>query len=350
MFCLDERLMTDDIPEVRKNHPYIMYEMLKETPKALKTTLRDVINEEIEFKRGSITVTGNGTSYHAGVLGFQSISEEDKPWNYIQSYELENYRSPGNNIVAFSHTGKTYSTVQSIKKYPDKFSVGVTHDQNSPLAKISSRSIVIHEKDKSLCNTKAFFDNSLASLIIAKKYEKSKYDYEGFINMIDRNLSKADMEMKSIVNEIGNINNIFVLGAGNNFIAARETAQKLKEATHIHSEGIELEEYNHGCTSVTNEGTLLINICNREDNSRVEQINRGIKHVGAKSIGIGGPGDFEIDLDVRNSFELPIQAITYTYFFAYHLAVKLGINPDILRFDEKDYYDFDMAIFPSGQH
>ncbi|SIM55064.1 glucosamine 6-phosphate synthase [Cuniculiplasma divulgatum] len=342
--------MTDDIPEVRTKHPYLMYEMLKETPKALKTTIKNVIDEEIDFRRGSVTVTGNGTSYHAGVLGFQSISDENKPWNHIQSYELENYKTPGNNIVAFSHTGKTYSTVQSIRKYPEKFSVGVTHDQNSSLAQISSKSIVIQEKDKSLCNTKAFFDNSLASLIIANKYEKSKYDYEGFISMIDKNLMRADIEMNSIVKEIGKVKNIFVLGAGNNFIAARETAQKLKEATHIHSEGIELEEYNHGCTSVTNKDTLLINICNREDTSRVEQINRGIKYVGAKSIGIGGPGDFEIELDVRNSFELPIQAITYTYFLAYHLAVKLGINPDILRFDEKDYYDFDMEIFPAGQH
>jgi Glucosamine 6-phosphate synthetase, contains amidotransferase and phosphosugar isomerase domains len=113
--------------------------------------------KEIDFRRGSVTVTGNGTSYHAGVLGFQSISDENKPWNHIQSYELENYKTPGNNIVAFSHTGKTYSTVQSIRKYPEKFSVGVTHDQNSSLAQISNKSIVIQEKDKSLCNTKAFF-------------------------------------------------------------------------------------------------------------------------------------------------------------------------------------------------
>ena len=38
--------MTDDIPEVRTKHPYLMYEMLKETPKALKTTLKNVIDED----------------------------------------------------------------------------------------------------------------------------------------------------------------------------------------------------------------------------------------------------------------------------------------------------------------
>lgn len=156
--------------------------------------------------------------------------------------------------------------------------------------------------------------------------------------------------MKSIVSELPEIHNIFVLGSGNNFFAARETAQKIKEATHIFAEGIELEEYNHGCTSLTGKGTLLINICNREDLKRVREINSGIRLVGAKSIGIGGEGDYEVDLDVRNSFELPVESVIYTYFLAYHLALKLGINPDLLRFDEKEYYDFDMVIFPPGQH
>ncbi len=342
--------MTDEIPQIRSNHPYIMYEMLKETPKALKTTLKNVANQEIDFRKGGITVTGNGTSFHAGTLGFQSISNEKSIWNHIQSYELENYRTPYSNIVAFSHTGKTYSTIQSIKKHVDKFKVGVSHDPDSPLAHVVDKSIVIEEMDLSLCNTKAFFDNALASLIIAKKYESSDYDFSGFISMVEKNLYRADSMMKSIVQEMGEVQNIFVLGAGNNYIAARETAQKLKEATHIHSEGIELEEYNHGCTSVTGNKTLLINICNRADIERVKQINEGIRFVGAKSLSIGGPGDFEVGLDARNTFELPIQAIAYTYFFAYYMAIKVGVNPDILRFDEKDYYDFDMSIFPTGQH
>jgi glucosamine--fructose-6-phosphate aminotransferase (isomerizing) len=342
--------MTDDLPEIRKGHPYLMFDMLKETPKALKTTYDTLINEDIKFAKGGVTVTGNGTSFHAGILGFQSISQQNYQWNSIQSYELEHYREPMPNILAISHTGKTFSTIKSVLKYPKNYKIGITHDENSPLVKISNKPIVIKEKDKSLCNTKAFFDNVLATAIIAKKFQNEEYDFKGFVEMIAKNIKKADVEIKSIVNEMGRIENIFVLGAGNNFIAARETAQKLKEATHIHSEGIELEEYCHGCTSVTNEHTLLINICNKEDEDRIKQVNEGIRLVKARSLSIGGEGDFEIDIDARNSFELPVQSIVYTYTFAYYLAVKLGINPDILRFDEKEYYDFDMLIFPPGQH
>ncbi len=342
--------MTDEIPEVRNKHPYLMYEMLMETPKALNTTLSTVSKEDLVFNRGGVTITGNGTSYHAGILGFQVLSDETKVWNAIQSYELENYKKPLGNILALSHTGKTGSTVRSVLKHPETNSIGVTHDGNSPLARSVRKSINIGEKDLSLCNTKAFFDNVLASAIVAKKYEKSEYDFKGFIEVISRNIKKADSRMKSIVSELPEIHNIFVLGSGNNFFAARETAQKIKEATHIFAEGIELEEYNHGCTSLTGKGTLLINICNREDLKRVREINSGIRLVGAKSIGIGGEGDYEVDLDVRNSFELPVESVIYTYFLAYHLALKLGINPDLLRFDEKEYYDFDMVIFPPGQH
>ncbi len=342
--------MTDELPEIRKSHPYIMYDMLKETPKALRTTLENVGNLNLEFKKRGVTVTGNGTSYHSGVLGFQFINRYEHAWNSYMGYELEKYFEPYPNIVALSHTGKTFSTLEAIRRHSDSNVIGITHYSDSPLAKESNIPVVINEKDRSLCNTKAFFDNVLASAIIAKKYAGEDYDFKGFIQIMEKTLEKADREMKSVVNEIDGIKNIFVLGAGNNFIAARETAQKLKEATHIHSEGIELEEYNHGCTSVTDNGTLLIIISGHSDRQRTEQIVAGIHHVKAKALTINGAGDFEIYPDTRNDFEFPIQAIAYTYYFAYHMAEKLNINPDILRFDEKEYYDFDMAVFPPGHH
>lgn len=342
--------MTDELPEVRNGHPYLMYEMLKETPKALKTTMENTESIEFKLKRKGITVTGNGTSYHAGVLGFQFAGNNNGTWNSYMGYELANYYSPLPNIVALSHTGKTYSTMEAIRNHPEANVIGITHDPNSPLAKESNIPVIIKEKDKSLCNTKAFFDNVLASAIIAKKIVDEDYDFNEFIRIMDNTLHDADLETKSIVDELENIGNIFVLGAGYNFIAARETAQKLKEATHIHSEGIELEEYNHGCTSVTDENTLLIIISGHNDRDRTSQIVSGIRHVNAKSVTINGTGDFEINFDTRNNFEFPIQAIAYAYFLSYHLAVKIGINPDILRFDDKRYYEFDMSVFPPGHH
>lgn len=342
--------MTDDLPEVRKSPPYIMYDMMKETGNSLKKTLITAEATDIDFKSGGVTVTGNGTSFHAGMMGFQFISSHESVWNGIQSYELEKYSEPLGNILGISHTGKTYSTIQCLKRHKSVYSIGISHFKDSPLLEIVDVPVLIQDKDDSLCNTKAFFDNVLASAIIAKKYEKIDYDFKPLVSKIASELGKADHTMKSIVGEMPEINRIFVLGSGKNFIAARETAQKLKEATHIHSEGIEMEEYNHGCTSVTDNKTLVLMIQNKEDSERVEQINRGIKFVNSTSLVINGNGDFSVPIDYENSFELPILSMTYTYMFAYHLAVKMNVNPDILRFDEPAYYDFDMAIFPPGHH
>ncbi len=342
--------MTDDLPEIRTSPPYIMYDMMKETGKALESTLKTTENRDINFKRGGVTVTGNGTSYHAGVMGFQFISNSEKLWNGIQSYELEKYSYPLGNILAISHTGKTYSTIQSIKRHNSVNSIGVSHFADSPLIRAVNIPIVIEDKDESLCNTKAFFDNALASAIVAKKYEEKEYDFKGLVDKLTSDLAKADSTMNSIADEMPVIEKIFVLGAGKNFIAARETAQKLKEATHIHSEGIEMEEYNHGCTSVTDDKTLILIIQNNQDSERVKQITSGIKYVNAKSLVINGEGDFSVEMDYKDELELPLETMAYTYMFAYHMAVKLKVNPDILRFDEKEYYDFDMAIFPPGHH
>ena len=342
--------MTDELPEIHNHHPYLMYKMIKETPNALRKTLTAVDNVDISFKRGCLTVTGNGTSFHAGMLGFQGIEGQNSKWNGIQSYELEKYRDPFPNILAISHTGKTHSTIQSILKNPESNSIGITHDKDSPMAEAVDIPIIIPEKDTSLCNTKAFFDNVLASAIVSRKFSAESYNFNGLVNTVSDSLSEADGIMKSIVEELPDIHNIFVLGAGNNYYAARESAQKLKEATHIHSEGIEMEEYNHGCTSVTDKSTLILIISNGEDKERVKQISDGIRYVNATSVVIGGEGDFSVEVDYKNNFELPIQAMAYTYLLAYYMAVKMHINPDILRLDEKSYYDFDMAIFPPGHH
>lgn len=343
-------IMTDEIPEIRKGHPYLMYEMLKESGNAIEKAYNDVKKIDFSYEKGNLTITGNGTSYHAGYIG--SLFNGGKFLiQRMQSYELNNYSKPEKNIIAISHTGKTKTTVDTFRIFKDRLRIGLTHDKFSPLYKEADIPVLINSKDLSLCNTKAFFDNVVSTAYLVSQYDDPEDKIENYKNRLKNELQKSENFAKNTVDNIKNeIKNIFVLGAGNNYISARETAQKIKEATHIHAEGIELEEYNHGCTSTTDKNTLIIIIGNDIDKKRSASIIKGIRRVGATSITVNGEGDFNVDIEANYPWEVPILAMPYMYYVAYYLALKVGVNPDILRLNEKEYYEFDMDIFPPGEH
>lgn len=345
--------MTDDLPEVRSRHPYLMYEMLKDTPAGMKKTLEILKKEDFDFLSDKLFITGNGTAYHSSTLGAQVLWNSGMHWRSIQSYELEHYYKPSGTLIGFSHTGKTKSTVDSLKiAGNDVKKVGISHYANTPLFHASNHQILIgNSPDLSLCNTKAFFDNAFASLEISNVYGDLSIDTNGFMEQVSRSIINMERPVKEAVDELRKPKDIFVLGAGPSLIAAREAAQKLKESTHLHAEGIELEEFNHGCTSVIDDKSLVIIINSKEVNSRTSDIVNACKTVGTQTMVINGNGDQTIELEeTQDPYLFPIAAMVPLYYTAYYLALKLGVNPDYLRFEDKRYLEYDNIVFPPGAH
>ncbi len=345
--------MTDDLPEIRSRHPYLMYEMLQDTPAGIRSTLEIMKKEDYSFLGDSLYFTGNGTAYHSSTLGAQVLWDSGKPWKSIQSYELEHYYRASGTLVGFSHTGKTKSTVDAMKRTgKDVFRVGVSHYAGTPLLESSDHQIVIgNSPDKSLCNTKAFFDNAFASLEISNAYGDLGIDSSDFMNTITKAINTLDKPVNEVAVNLRKPGDIFVLGAGPSLIAAREAAQKLKESTHLHAEGIELEEFNHGCTSVIDERSLVVIINSKEVNERTKDIVKACKTVDTQTLVINGEGDYSLEVEEQsNNYLNPILAMVPLYYLAYYLAIKLGVNPDYLRFEDKRYLDYDNIVFPPGAH
>lgn len=345
--------MTDDLPEVRKNHPYLMYEMLKKTPAGIRRTLEIMKGVDYSFLTDTLYFTGNGTAYHSSTLGAQILWESRKDWKSIQAYELEHYQHVKGTLVSFSHTGKTKSTVDAVNSVgSDVKTVGVSHYPDTPIIKASSYGIVIGDSpDMSLCNTKAFFDNAFAALEISKVFGEIELDTDAFADLIEKEIEEQETRVSAAVEALPAPKDIFVLGAGPSYISAREAAQKLKESTHLHAEGIELEEFNHGCTSVIDDRSLVIIINSPEVNKRTSDIVRACTTVGTKTLVINGTGDQSVKVRVpENQYLYPIAAMVALYYVAYFLALKTGINPDYLRFEDKRYLDYDNIVFPPGAH
>jgi len=344
--------MTDDLPVHREKPPYIMYDMIKDIPKGIRKTLSEMEKVDYSFLSDNIFFTGNGTAFHAATIGAQILDSSPSNWHSIQAYEIQHYRKPNGTLVAFSHTGKTKSTVDAVKKYKNSVvTVGVSHFKGTPLILESDHGIVIDSPDLSLCNTKAFFDNAFASLQIASTYGGIESGSRGLLEIVEKSVRSSENEVRDMAEELQNIRDIFVLGSGPNLIAARETAQKLKEATHLHAEGIELEEFNHGCTSVIDDHSLVVIINSREDMERTSQIVRACRFTQTRTLVVNGDGDQSIAVEEpENQYYFPFSYMVQMYYLAYFMALNMGINPDYLRFEDKRYLDFDNVVFPPGAH
>ncbi len=346
--------MTDDLPERRYGHPYVMYDMLKSSKSGVLKTIDIMEKVDYDFLKPPYCFTGNGTSYHSAALGSLIIPQERADFRVMQSYELENYANFSGTVIAFSHTGKTKSTIDAIKKVSKSgVTVGVSHYKKSPLIESSAYGIVIGDSpDMSLCNTKAFFDNYFAALEISKRIADLSLDTRSLAGELDSVINGMEKEAREAAEFIGNnIRNIFVLGAGPMYFAARETAQKLKESTHIHAEGIELEEFNHGCTSVIDDRSAVIIINSGKDDRRAAEISKACVKVGTRTLGINSDADLSIHVPTKYRLELrPLLAIGFLYNFCYFMALEMEVNPDLLRFEDRKYLDFDSIVFPPGAH
>ncbi|WP_393972195.1 SIS domain-containing protein [Oxyplasma meridianum] len=345
--------MTDDLPLQRSGHPYIMYDMLRDSYNGVMKTLQIMNRVDMSIFRSPITVTGNGTALHSGIAGSQILGRNGFQWKSIQAYELEHFGRSEGTVIGISHTGKTKSTVDAMKKAGENaVTVGISHFDNTPLLKASRHGIVIgNSPDMSLCNTKAFFDNAFAMLSISNHFGHLGINLNDLGEKFRNVLEKSDDPMKKMAQSIGRVERIFVLGSGPNFVAAREGAQKIKESTHVHAEGIELEEFNHGCTSVIDDRSLVIIVNSETDNPRTEDIVKACRFTVTKTAVVNGDGDYSFTVPEKvDSYVQPILNMVPVYYLAYYMALEYGVNPDYLRFEDKRYLDYDNVVFPPGAH
>ena len=188
-------------------------------------------------------------------------------------------------------------------------------------------------------------------LAISNHFGSLGLDLDNIAEKFRHVLEKADEPIKKMTHGIGKVDRIFVLGSGPNFVVAREGAQKIKESTHVHAEGIELEEFNHGCTSVIDDRSLVIIIDSEEDRPRTKDIVEACRFTGTRTAVINGAGDYSYDVPERmDSYIQPILNMVPVYYLAYYMALQYGVNPDYLRFEDKRYLDYDNVVFPPGAH
>jgi glutamine---fructose-6-phosphate transaminase (isomerizing) len=343
-----------------------MYDMIKEIPVSFRAALDQVSRIEVP-QRNRMIFTGNGTAYYSAWMGAQVLDGLGVQHPVIQSFELENYESPTKDdiVVGVSHSGITKTTVDSLRaaKEAGAYTVGITHFGNRPIQDACDVVAVIgNGPDKSRCHTKTYVDSAAAvariALAHAGRLNKETNDAEkrldGLEPIMEKTIGLSESWARKLVNQLPIPRQVVFAAAGPNVVTAKEAALKIKESSYLPAEGIELEEEMHGPWVNLDSGSLVIVVAPvGRSTQRARDLLSAAGKVGATSVAVGGVtlrSDYSFYLpDVEESLS-PFITIIPLYFFAYFLSVKLGHNPDYLRYLEPSYWDARNTIFPPGTH
>ncbi|MCR4336135.1 MAG: glutamine--fructose-6-phosphate transaminase (isomerizing) [archaeon] len=327
-------------------YPHFMLKEISEQSKTLNLAVeqpKEKLDELTSLLKSSekIFLIGCGTSYHACIAGSYFFSNAGLHVETVLASEfqrVENFLNEKTLIVALSQSGETADLLCAIKSAKKKGAkiASIVNVMDSSLMRISDVSLLMNAGPEICVLSTKSYTSQLAILLllaysIAGKANEAKQLVKETASKIELLISSSESEMESLAEKLADKKNIFIIGRGEAFPAALESALKIKEVSYIHAEGFAGAELKHGTIALIEEGTPAIVLCTPETRAEVLSNAIEMKSRGALIIGVDSKehSEFDFNIIVPNcgnadiiSLAIPIQLL------AYYLALKKGLDPD----------------------
>jgi glucosamine--fructose-6-phosphate aminotransferase (isomerizing) len=358
--------------------------MIREIPDAMQKTIENS-SAQVESMaaqledRPSYYFTGCGTAFFSAMLGSNILSLQDGnslSWECVQALELTNNYSIANRCAAFgvSHSGITKTTVDALASVKAKggYAVGITHFADSPITKVADETLVVgNSPDKSRCHTKCYLAGALplttmGILLLEHRHgtdpdriDKIRNEIAEIPQLAKKVLSSTEQSMKELAEQNAGKRTIYFAGTGESYPNALEAALKIMETSYLPSQGFETEQLLHGpWASVDDKTVVFVMATGSRTYSRNLDCVRAGTRLGSTVVPVVFEGNHDMAAICPNTVELPrvdeylapYLSIIPLYWFSYYLSVRLGNNPDYLRYLNPTYWDARTIIFPAGTH
>ena len=360
-----------DLQQIELNgYSHYMLKEIMEQPEALATCLKGRIDKrEGRVVLGGLTnlsrelvrakrfiMTGQGTAYHAGLIGeylFEELAKVPSRCEYASEFR---YRNPiiqdGTFIVVISQSGETADTLAALREAKDRgaTALGAVNVVGSTIARETDAGVYLRVGPEiGVASTKAFLGQvtvlTLMSLFVGRRRYLSASataeclaELEQLPNHIGTVL-KQSQKVHDCVKQVVDRNNWLFLGRGFNYPVALEGALKLKEISYIHAEGMPAAEMKHGPIALIDEGMPVVFIATQ--GSQYDKVVSNIEEVrarGGRIIAVATEGDTNIRryADEGFIFEVPhvseplqpLLSVVPLQLLAYHAAVIRGHDVD----------------------
>jgi len=342
-------------PAARSGHPYYMHDAIYAQPGALRLVERG--NGDALAQAASriaaldrVVLAGIGTSWHAALVGellLARVARLGQRARAFHSFELARYwPSPDERtaVVLVTHRGSKRYSREVLGPAPDKRGVSVllTGKGSEPLAAdITLRTV---EQENSAAHTVSY---TCALALLARLAADIGGDDEirhELGEMPDRlALLLGQESWDDLAARFGDAPRYWFVGGGPNTATAYEAALKMSEANHASATGLHCEQLLHGPWAALEAPDVVFVIAPPGPSyERCLAAARVVRAVGAQLVAIVEDGDQEIAELATETIVLPrvpealspILAVVPLQLFTYHLALKRGTNPDVMRADQ----------------
>jgi len=294
-----------------------------------KERLSEMVKLMKESKRTIFVACGS--SYFATLLGVYFLHETGTRAQTLIASEFENFAFVDSDtlVVAVSQSGETMDVVSALKYAKSKGAriASIVNVPYSTIQRMSDASIEIYAgQEVCVASTKTFTNQALVMLAIA-----GEFGFQTNLGEIPAQLEKTigDNEQKAIevCKRLKSMNDVYVLGRGISYPAAREFALKLKEIAYVHAEGMMGGELKHGTIALIEEGTPVVSLIPNHDADIISN-TREVEARGAWVLRISNnpPSDFAIPAAEHGAFAL--MSVIIGQLLAYYTAYEKELPID----------------------
>jgi len=356
--------------------PHHMQKEIFEQPQALRDTVaprlsldegvvrlddvRITSDELCSLQR--INIVASGTSRHAGMAGqfmIQDLAHVPVDVDYASEFEYRNPLICRNELtVVITQSGETADTsaAQREAKLKGSRTIAISNVMDSTIAREADGVLYTHAGPEiSIASTKAF-TAQMAVLFLFAVYlgqVRGKLTTGQVRKIIGELLElpgktetvlESAPELKKLADQYHEVADFLFLGRAIHYPIAMDGALKLKEVSYVHAEGYPTGETKHGPNALIDENlpVVIVATCDRNDRGSVLRYEKnvanikGFKQQSARVIAIATEGDDNMrkladhTIFIPQTPELlsPILEIIPLQLFAYHMAVRKGLDVD----------------------
>ena len=331
----------------------LMLEEIGEQPEVLEKTIkaeRAKIEKLGVFLRSKdidlIVLVARGSSDNASLFGrylLETTCGIPVSLSAPSVYTLYNAKLKLNRavVVGVSQSGEgiDINHVLQDAKSVGAFTVGITNEANSTMAKIADETLLIHAgREKSVAATKTYTGQMLHFYMLASVLADEKLAFEKIPDFAAKTLQLKD-EVKNLVERYVFMENCVVVGRGMNYGNSYELALKLMETCYVVAERFSSADFFHGPLAIIERRFPVILFAPKgvTKQSSIDLLKR-LQELHADSFSITNDKDIA-KLSTRtlqlpkNIDEIlsPIPFIIPAQLFAALLSEAKGINPDAPR-------------------
>ncbi len=349
-------------PEMRKTHPYYVYDAIYAQP----ALIENVLQQRAAIERAAAAVAekdrvvfvGIGTSLHAARVA-ESWMREFTSGRFLalaeQSFELVHHPiafTPRDAVVIITHTGTTTASLEALRmaRAAGALTLALTGQMSGEGVRGADFQIETCEQEVAFAYTKSYTTAlAVLALLIITIAERRKFLAAGplvaelaRVPALIRETLALEPQVREFAKRASPLARMEIFGSGVAWATASEAALKIKEACYIAAEGFELEEILHGPFSETDaRGSLVGLLTGRDTDARARQILRAAGELKMLRAAIAVPSanhdvSAEQILVVPEVPEwlaafihlIPLQLLTY------FLALERNLNPDTGRQDQ----------------